>query len=72
MGGYSRRERRNREAAARASASLPLLPEDASKDEDGLLKMPDGSLLPDGVYMCPDGNVIAYEGNYLSQHGGAR
>lgn len=64
MGGYLRAEKRAAEEARRKTAELPLLPDDVTENESGLLEYIDGSRVPDGLYRREDGSVFMYEGNF--------
>lgn len=66
MGGYSRREKKNKEFAENATSSLPVLPSDVSEGDDGLLRYADGTLVKDGLYLAHDGELVMYEGNFES------
>lgn len=66
MGGHSRAEAKAAEEAKRKTGELPLLGDDVSEGQDGLLRYPDGSLVPDGLYRRADGSVFMYEGQFES------
>ena len=64
MGGYSRAEERAAEEARRKTDELPLLPDNVTEGEDGLLRYADGGLVPDGLYRRIDGSLFMYEGQF--------